>query len=67
MDVVINSTPESLPETVKTVEELLAFKGIPAQGTAVAINNCLVKAADRAERLLEEGDKIVIISAAYGG
>ena len=40
---------------------------MPAEGTATALNGNFVKRELRPTTILQEGDEVVIISAAYGG
>ncbi len=55
------------PESVPTVASLLQEMNIPEKGTAVALNNRIVRRDDWAKQELAEGDKILLIKAAYGG
>lgn len=50
-----------------TLQQLIEQENLPMQNIAVAINNAIVPRKDHAAKQLNEGDKIVIISAAYGG
>lgn len=45
----------------------LASLGISEKGTAVAVNGKLVRREAWDETVLADGDKLIIISAAYGG
>lgn len=65
--IIVNGSPVSLPDEVKTVAQLLEWKNIPTGGTAVAVNSRLVTAANHKTAILAEGDVVTIISAAYGG
>lgn len=65
--VFINDTATTLPDNVTNLEELLAWKGIPAEGTAVALNDRLIIARNRAVTAIANGDRITIISATFGG
>lgn len=67
MNITINNNSEEIPESVKTVKDLLLYKQISDKGTAVAINNTLIKADNRECFYINKGDNIVIISAAFGG
>lgn len=49
------------------VEQLLQTMDIRSRGTAVAVNDKIVKRDNWSETTLCEGDSILIISAAYGG
>lgn len=41
--------------------------GLPAMGVATALNGTVIPGPKRAETILSDGDKIVIIKAFYGG
>lgn len=56
-----------IPNAVHTVASLLKELNIPEKGTAVALNNRMVRRDDWAKHELAEGDKILLIKAAYGG
>lgn len=65
MHVIINN---SVKETAATnVSELLAELGLPADGTAVGLNGCIVPRAKQDMTSLTEGCILVIIKAACGG
>lgn len=67
MDIEINNHIEKFSDATLTVAELLARKGVTGGGVAVAVNNKIVGRNDWEARSLRSGDKVVIISAAYGG
>ena len=67
MRIFINNNPEDISLENPTLEELLTLKNIPASGTAVAINNKLVRHADWQRTIVQANDSITIISAAFGG
>jgi len=51
-----------------TLAELLASEGVADKGgLAVAVNGRVVRRPNWAGRILEEGDNLLIIKAAYGG
>ena len=58
------SRPEGAPLTVAT---LLEGMNVPANGTAVAVNNRMVRRDDWGGHTLSDGDKVLLIKAAYGG
>lgn len=64
---IINGETKLFPDEMLTVGQLLERLKIPAGGTAVAVNNVIVKALDRETKLLDSGDIITIITASYGG
>ena len=63
----INEKPEIINENLLTVADLLSMKNINSGGTAVAVNNHLVTRNQWEQHELKDGDRITIISAAYGG
>lgn len=66
MQITLNSKPKQLPHSI-SVADLITRENIPAPGTAVAVNGSLVRKDNWTERMLCEGDDVIIISAAYGG
>lgn len=50
-----------------TLAELAASQHLPERGVAMAVNNEMVTRADWADRLIREGDDIVILKAFCGG
>lgn len=66
MKISLNGYIIDLPENM-TVEDLIKWKEIPSQGTAVALNNKLIKQSNWSITELKEKDQVTIISAAYGG
>lgn len=67
MKITLNNEPLILPEESMTVNELMEWRHIPAGGTAVAINNRLIRTDRRDTTYLQEDDSVTIISAAFGG
>ncbi len=66
MKITVNNEIKDLtPGT--TVEELVESLYQSAGGIAVAVNGKLVKKPEHQAFVLQEGDDIVIIKAAYGG
>ena len=51
----------------KTVAELAAKQKLPEKGVAIAISNNMVPRTEWNNRLLNEGDDIVILKAFCGG
>ena len=66
MNVTVNDITLSLPEG-STLADALAAKEIKPQGIATAVNGKVIAASLRETATLNEGDKIVIIKAFYGG
>lgn len=67
MKILLNNEITALPSDYTTVSELLTLKHIKPQGTAVAINDMIVKKADWDTRHFSDLDRVTIISAAFGG
>ena len=67
MTVLINDNPVNLPNDYMTIADLVKWKEIPSQGTAIAINNKLIKQENWKITNLKDQDRITIISASYGG
>ena len=67
MIIYINSKLEEIPQNVDTVGKLLDYLKVSRNGTGVGINNRLVKAKDWDKTFLRNEDRVMIISAAYGG
>ena len=67
MTVFINDNPVNLPNDYMTIADLVKWKEIPSQGTAIAINNKLIKQENWKITNLKDQDRITIISASYGG
>ena len=66
MEIRVNDQPKEVAEGT-TVAQLLEQMGIPTAGTAVARNDAVVRKAQHAETVLENGDRIEIIRAVAGG
>lgn len=66
MKITLNNNELMLPHTI-SVEDFLLERNITSAGTAVAINGVVVRRADWGLRLINEGDNIILITAAYGG
>lgn len=66
-NILINSTLTQVPDNINTINDLLEWKNIPFQGTAVALNGKLITAKLRELTQLKDLDSLMIIRAAYGG
>lgn len=67
MKIYINNKPEEISLDNPTLQELLFLKNIPASGTAIAVNNKLVRHTDWTNTVVNPEDSLTIISAAFGG
>ena len=66
MNITINGKTYELPEA-STLADALQEANVKTQGIATALNNRVVAAAMRSKTILNDGDKIVVITAFYGG
>lgn len=64
MKIIVNNQPRDIEEGSSIADML---DGLSSEGTATALNGIFVKRDARQTTLLQEGDEVVIISAAYGG
>ena len=65
MKIKINN--KEVETAAKTVGELAADQKLPVKGVAIAISNNMVPRTEWNNRLLNEGDDIVILKAFCGG
>ena len=65
MKIKINN--KEVETAAKTVAELAAEQKLPEKGVAIAISNNMVPRTEWNNRLLNEGDDIVILKAFSGG
>lgn len=66
IEITVNDQPQTVSADT-TLAAVAAANGVGTGGAAIAVNDSIVRRADWAARLLQSGDKIVIIKAAYGG
>ena len=67
MTILFNDVPTQLPHNNMTVADLAVLKHIPQQGSAIAINDKLIKKDQWSVKTLNELDRVTVISAAFGG
>lgn len=67
MRVYLNDNPLKLPNDYMTIEDFVKWKEIPSQGTAIALNDKLIKQSQWLVTKLKDEDRITVISAAFGG
>ena len=66
MKISLNNTPRDItPET--SIRQLLINEGLPLQNIAVAVNDIIVLRSKWESTMLVENDRVVVITAAYGG
>lgn len=67
MKIFLNNELISLPNDYMTVKDLIKWKGIGEQGTAVAIDDKLIKKMAWGVTKLTPMCHVTLISAAFGG
>lgn len=67
MNITLNSKPTTLPSDFMTVSDLVKWKNIKIQGTAIAINDKIISKEKWELTKLADFDRVTIISAAFGG
>ncbi len=68
MNLLLNGKELSLSDGDRaTIIDLLASQQIKAMGIAVAVNNRIVGRDEWGQRTLQEGDRVTVIQATYGG
>ena len=66
MKIYINQKEIETQDSI-SIKELLDMQQISIEGTAIAIDNKLVPKNEWNDRILTEGNKIMIIRATFGG
>ena len=67
MKIYVNSKYTEIPQEIDTVGRLLDHLRISRQGTGVGVNSHLIPNRNWDSTSLNEDDRVVIISATYGG
>ena len=67
MTIIYNDTNLDLPNNYMTLEDLAKLKKIPLQGSAIALNDKLIKKEQWSVTPLKDFDRITVITAAFGG
>ena len=67
MNIILNNIPTPLPRDYMSVEDLVKWKGVKPTGTAIAINDKIIRKESWPLTRLSELDRVTIISAAFGG
>lgn len=65
--IMLNGVLTVLPAEVVTLDQLLEWRRIPRQGTAVAINGKVIPARMHPVTELDDSSNVMVLSAAYGG
>ena len=66
MKITLNGANAELPDG-RTLLDALNSRDIRLQGIATAVNDRVIPADRRCDTVLNDGDKVVIIKAFYGG
>lgn len=67
MNIILNNIPTPLPREYMTVEDLVEWKGIKQNGTAIALNDKIIRKDSWNLTRLSDLDRVTVISAAFGG
>lgn len=67
MTILYNDSPIELPNDFMNLQELADWKNLPKQGTAIALNNKLIKRDLWSVTKLNPMDQVTVITAAFGG
>lgn len=67
MNIILNNTLTSLPDEVRTLEDLIKWKNIPTSATAIAINGKIANLSKASIIHLQPEDSVMVITAAFGG
>lgn len=67
MEIRINGEFAVLPEDVGTLEQFASWRELPSGGVAIALNNRIAPRSKWGSLKINEGDDLMVISAAYGG
>lgn len=66
MNILLNSKEVTLQEGA-TLQQLIQEANLPTQNIAIAVNNALILRDNWSQTILNNGDNVVAIAAAYGG
>ena len=67
MTIFLNDTLTTLPHKQMTLSDLAKWKNLPSQGTAIALNDKLIKQDLWSVTNLNDQDRVTVITAAFGG
>ena len=67
MTIIYNDENVKLPNDFMTLADLAEWKKIPKQGSAIAVNDKLVKREEWSVTKLKDFDRVTVITAAFGG
>lgn len=66
MQLIINGEPQTTPE-LANVAELATWLELPSFGSAVELNGTVVRRAEHATALLNDGDRLEVVRLVGGG
>lgn len=67
MDIILNDVLTPLPTGCITLEDLVRLKEIKLQGTAIAVNDKIIRKDKWDITKLSNLDRVTVITAAFGG
>ncbi|KIL41374.1 thiamine biosynthesis protein ThiS [Gordoniibacillus kamchatkensis] len=67
MELIVNGERIQVPESVRTVSELLAYFGLERKVVIVEINQTILEKAAHADTLVRSGDRIEMVHFVGGG
>lgn len=67
MKILLNNIITPLPSDYMTVAEFMEWKGIKPQGTAIAVNDKIIRKELWSTTSFQDLDRVTVISAAFGG
>lgn len=67
MKIFLNDNEMIVPEPVMTLGQFAAKENIGVKGTAIAVNDRLVRKTVWDSTLLNDGDRLTVIKIAFGG
>ena len=65
--VLLNGKKLEISDNILTIADLLSSMSIPTVGTAVALNDKVVRKADHEATAIEDNDTVEIVRAVAGG
>lgn len=67
MTITINNKLWVVPTGIDTIADVAEANRIPSKGTAIAVNNRIVRQPQWDSTPVRDGDSLMVISAAFGG
>ncbi len=67
MDIILNDVLTPVPTGCITLSDLIRQKGIKINGTAIAVNDMIIKKDKWEITKLSNLDRVTVITAAFGG